>query len=205
MQPFRYSDESIDENELMFAIPSIIIGISILTLPSKIAQVTLFSDGWIPILVSGIVITIFALLGLKVANTFPNKDFYDYASLLVTKPIAFIITMGFVISFFALLTYLVGLVSFVTQRYMFTQTPMTAIGLIFLLVIIYAVSGSRVGLFRLNMLFLPIILFVFIIVGLFNVKWFEMQNILPLFQTDIKSYLTGINKSLGSFGAFSLV
>ncbi len=205
MQPFRYSDEHIDENEFMFAFPSIVIGVAVLTLPAQIANATLSSDGWISILISGILFTVFALLGLKVATSFPNKSFYDYSSHLVTKPIAIMFIFVLSLSFLMILSYSVSLVSFVTQRYMFVQTPMEAIGLIFLLVIVYAVSGSRVGLFRLNMLFLPLILLVFLIVSFFNFKYYELQNILPLFKTDIKGYLKGINKSFNAFGGFSIV
>jgi len=205
MHPFRYSDKHISENEFMFALPAIIIGISVLTIPAQIAKVTSFSDGWISILITSILVTLISLIGLKVAMAFPNKPFFDYTSFLVTKPIAYIIISIFIFSFIAFLSYLVGLVSFVTQRYLFIQTPMEVIGLIFLLVVIYAVSGSRVGLFRLNMLFLPIILFVFIIVVIFNFKWYELQNFLPLFQTDMKGYLNGINNTIGAYGGFSIV
>lgn len=205
MQLYRYSDEHISQNELMFTLPGVIVGISILTLPAQIAKVTSFSDGWISILISGVLLTIVALIGLKVATTFPNKSFYEYTSYLVTKPIAIIIMTITILTFIAILSYLISQVSFVTQRYMFVQTPMEAIGLTFLLVVIYAVAGSRAALFRLNMLFIPINLCVFTIIIILNFKWYDLTNSLPLFQTDMKGYLKGIAKSSEAFGGFSIV
>lgn len=205
MHPFRYSDEHIGENELMFALPSIIIGIATLTFPSHVAKVTSFSDGWISIVIAGILFTLFSLLGIKVATSFPNKSFFEYTSFLVTKPIAIIIMFGIILSFLSILSLVIGNVAFVTQRYLFDQTPIEVIGLIFLLVVVYAVSGSRAGVFRLNILFLPLILFAFMIVIIFNFKWYEYHNLFPLFQTNIKGYLQGIHQSFEAFGGFSIV
>src|SRR5690625_4474846 len=137
MHPFRYSDKHISENEFMFALPAIIIGISVLTIPAQIAKVTSFSDGWISILITSILVTLISLIGLKVAMAFPNKPFFDYTSFLVTKPIAYIIISIFIFSFIAFLSYLVGLVSFVTQRYLFIQTPFALIVFFFFFLFIF--------------------------------------------------------------------
>jgi len=78
MNPFKYSDEQISENELMIALPSIIIGVSVLSLPSEVAKVTKFGDGWVSILLAGIIFTFFAILAAKLAALFPEKSFKSY-------------------------------------------------------------------------------------------------------------------------------
>lgn len=205
MNPFWYSEDFIGEREFMFVLPSAIIGVSMLSLPSELAKVTSYGDGWISILLGGIMFTLIALLALKVAAYFPEKSFLDYTSFLLTKPVAIIISMIFIIIGIFVTSYIVGTVAFISQRYLFDSTPLEVLALVFLLVVVYAVSGSRVGLFRLNILFLPIILFVFIFIGLFNIQWYEATNFFPLFQTDVRDYLKGISKTIEAFSGYGII
>jgi len=205
MNSYKYSDENISENEFMIALPSIIIGVSILSLPSEVAKVTQFSDGWVSILLGGIIFTLFAVLATKLATLFPEESFFSYTSFLVTKPVAIILVFLNILVGLFISAYSVRSVAFISQQYLFNDTPMEVIALLFLLTIVYAVSGSRAGVFRLNVLFLPIILFVFLFVGLFNIQWFDPPNMLPAFQSDVKDYLNGIIKSFDTFIGFGIV
>lgn len=205
MNPFKYSDEQLSQREFMFAFPSVLIGVAILSLPSDVAKVTSFSDGWVSIFLAGIIFTLLTILGLKLAALFPGKSFLTYTSFLISRPVA--ITISIILILLAIFTtaYSLRSVSFISQQYLFDQTPMEVLALAFLLVVIYAVSGSRAGIFRLNVLFLPIILLAFIFVVFFNIKWFEVNNLLPLFKSDISEYLHGIKNTFGAYGGFYLV
>src|SRR5699024_9462259 len=79
------------------------------------------------------------------------------------------------------------------------------LGLIFLIVVLYCVSGSMAGIFRLNILFLPIILFVVLFIILFNIQWFEAVNFLPMFQTNFKSYIYGIKETFNTFVGYGII
>lgn len=205
MNSFKYSDEYISNNEFMIAIPSMLIGVSVLALPGDVATVTSFSDGWISIVISGIIFILLAVLGTKLAALFPDQSFLSYTSYLVTKPVAIVLAMINVVIALYLSAVSVRSVAFISQQYLFDRTPLEVLALLFLLVVIYAVSGSRAGVFRLNVLFLPIILVVFIFVGLMNIKWIEAENFLPLFQSDLKAYMKGIVQTYEAFTGFGIV
>lgn len=194
----------ITKREFMFALPSAIIGISILSMPASIAEVTSYSDGWISILIAGIIATLFSLLAVHVASHFPKQSFTEYAPTLVTKPIAILFTVTFIIIHILLTGFITRSVAYIAQQYLFERTPMEVLALAFLLVVIYAVAGSRIGLFRLNMLFLPIILFVFLFVGIFNINSMEISNLFPLFKTSIKGYVFGVREAFISFMGFGI-
>jgi len=204
VQHYDISNKRITNGEFTIAFPSAIIGVSVLELPSEVASVTVYSDGWISILIGGIIFSLFALLAVHVAKSFPNDSFYTYTSRLLSKPVAGFI--AFIVIVIALLTgsYILRSVAFISQQYLFDKTPMEILALSFLLVVIYAISGERIGLFRLNILFFPIIIFIFIFVGIFNVEWFELDNFLPLLKTDFKGYVNGVKKTFGSFFGFSI-
>lgn len=205
MNPIRYSDEKISNNEFMIALPSIMIGVSILSLPNELAKATSYSDGWVSIVLGGIIFTFFAVLATKVAASFSDKSFLDYTSLLLTRPVAIILvfinsSIGIFLS-----AYSVRSVAYISQQYLFDHTPMEVLALLFLLVIIYAVSGSRAGIFRINVLFLPIILITILLVGIFNAKYIDLPNLLPVFQTGIKGYLQGTKQVFELFIGFGIV
>lgn len=204
MNPYQYSDNYISEKEFICAYPSIIIGVAVLELPSLVAAETSFSDGWISIFLAGVIFTVLAILAVKVAMCFPDQSFFSYTSFLVTRPIAITISLIYVIICICLGGYITRSISYISQQYLFNQTPMEVLALCFLLVVIYAISGERVGLFRLNMMFLPIILVIFIFVGVLNIKWYDTENFLPLFQTDINGYLKGMLISSEAFIGFGI-
>lgn len=205
MNPFKYSDEYISSNELMIAIPSIMIGVSVLSLPSEVASVTSFSDGWVSILFSGMIFTIMIVLGTKLVALFPNQSFLTYTSYLVSRPVAIVLTLINVCIGISLSALSVRSAAFISQQYLFEKTPMEVLAISFLLVVIYAVSGSRAGVFRLNILFLPIILVSFLFVCVMNIKWIEVENLLPLFQTDVSGYIKGVVKTYEVFLGFGIV
>lgn len=200
-----YDDNVLSEQELLIALPSVIIGITLFVLPSEIASTTEFSDGWIAILIAGLTFMTLAWLSGKVAAAFPKQLFFTYSSTLVTRPVAaiFVFCIGVVAIF--MMAYIVRSLAFISQEYLFRQTPMEILALSFLLVVIYAVSGSRAGIFRLNILFLPIILVVYLLVILFNIRFFEMSHFYPLFKTDIQGYGKAMLHSLTSFSGFGIL
>lgn len=202
---FKFSDEQITGNEFMIALPSMMIGVAVLSLPSELAKVTLFSDGWVSIVLSGIIFTFFSILAVKLATLFPEQSFLSYTSFLVTKPVAIVLTILHVVIGLVLSAYSVRTVAYISQTYLFDHTPVEVLTLLFLLVVVYAVSGSRAGVFRLNILFFPIILVTFLFVWVFNIKWFESANFLPLFQSSVKDYMKGIVKTYDVFVGFGIV
>ncbi|WP_163539925.1 endospore germination permease [Gracilibacillus sp. YIM 98692] len=205
MNRFEYADNKFSEIEMMIAIPSFIIGVGILSLPQALASATTAMDGVFSILIAGGIVTFITWAIAKFAASFPDTTFISYASLIVSKPVAILLTFLFAIVFFSITAYQVRKIADISKQYLFDQTPVEVISLTFFLVIIYAVSGSRVGIIRLNMMFFPFILFIAIIVVIFNLNWFKFSNFLPVFQSNINDYLTGVNKSLFSFGGFGIL
>lgn len=196
MKWFGYGDPKIGEKEIFIAIPSMIISGGVLTMPNEVAKVTTGSDGWIAIVIGGIMTIFLAWLAARLAARFPGQTFLTYASAIISKPIAILIT--FIIAIVAMLTtaYVVRDIGNVAKEYMFNYTPIEVITLFFWLVVIYAVAGSRAGLFRLNMMFLPIVFVIGTSILLFNLKAFHLDNLLPVFKTDFSQYIKGINAGM---------
>ncbi|WP_080875229.1 GerAB/ArcD/ProY family transporter [Oceanobacillus timonensis] len=197
MKRFKYADERISEKEIMIAIPSIVIGVGILSMPKELASVTVGSDGWIPLLIVGLFATLITWAIAKFASGFQGQTFLTYASNIVTKPVAIILTSMFAVLSIFITAYQIRKISNISQQYLFDQTPIEVIAVTFLLVVVYAVSGSRVALFRINMMFMPIILFIALTLVVFNVGWLDIGNLMPVFQTPLNGYVEVLKNTGG--------
>lgn len=201
----KYGDGKISEKEIMIAVASIVIGGGILTLPKSLAEATTGSDGWISLAIAGLFFVFFTWMVATLAARFPHQSFYTYASLIVTKPVAIILTCLYGILYLSLSSYVIRNIAGISKNYLLQETPVEVIALAFLLVVVYAVSASRVGVIRLNMLFLPIIIFVAIFILLFNLNVFDVNNLLPVFKTSLAGYVKGFKTSVTSFLGFGVI
>ncbi|MDA1644602.1 GerAB/ArcD/ProY family transporter [Bacillus paranthracis] len=61
--------------ELTILVISNICGIGLLSLSNAIASTTLFSDGWVILLVSGLVVVIWGWISTKLITYFPQMSF----------------------------------------------------------------------------------------------------------------------------------
>ncbi|PIE93516.1 endospore germination permease [Bacillus fungorum] len=204
MKPFEYGDEEIGSRELGFAVSSTIIGIGALSMPRDIAMQTLFSDGWIILLVGGLICAFLGWFVTRVAILFPKQNFVQYTSEHLTKPVAYTISIILVLTFVALTAYEARKIAIISQTYLFSDTPIQLLSFFFLLVVVYGIAGSRAALLRLNVLFLPIVLIAIVLLSLLNINLMEINNLLPAFQTKVSQYAVGVKNSIFTFIGFEV-
>lgn len=205
MKLYKDKDGFINDRDIMFAVTSNIISISILSLPRDIAGNTISSDGWITILIGGCLAIVLAWIIAKIASSYPNQSFLTFASSLVSKPIATLLTIIFILQYVVISSFQIRGIATVSQEYLFDRTPLEVVCLAFLLVVIYAVSGSRAAIFRLNIIFFPIIIGGLLLLILVPIGAVKTENLLPVFQTDLTGYMKGTFSSLNAFLGFSIV
>jgi spore germination protein len=205
VQIFNYADESIGRKEMSFTIMSMMIGIGILTLPRNIASVTRFADGWISILVGGLLAAGFALILAFLAIRMAKDSFYRFASKTITQPLAAALTGLISVYFILFCGFETRAIASISKQYLFERTPVEAVACAFLLVVIYAVSGSRIGLIRLNALFLPLVLVIAVLLLAFSSGNFRVQEMEPFFTTGISGLAAGTRETIFSLLGFEIV
>ncbi|WP_337101479.1 GerAB/ArcD/ProY family transporter [Paenibacillus sp. YIM B09110] len=202
---WKYGDQKIDEKELMFTIGSLIIGVGILTLPRSIAKATGSPDGWLSILIAGCAVLILAWLLSRLSLRFRGRPYLEYAASIASKPAANGIAIVYASYFLMFTAYVTRSVAELSKQFLFDKTPLEVISLAFLLVLIYAVSGSRAGLIRLTVIFLPFVLIVTSIFLLLGIKQFDYHNLMPILNTDSSKVMKGAKESIFSFLGFESV
>lgn len=205
MKPFDYADAKIGTREMAITLSSVILGVGILTMPRALAESTKSSDGWISILIAGAIAIVLAWIASKLAARFPGKSFYDFTSSVVSKPAASVITAAFFIYFIGFASYETRMIANISKQYLFERTPVEAIAFAFLAVIAYSLSGTQIGLLRLNVLFLPIVLFILLFVLVTSIDLFDVENLKPLMITVPLDIIGGSKESVFSFLGFEMV
>lgn len=205
MKSFEYGDKEISSRELSFAVASVIIGVGILTLPRLLAETSHFGDGVFSILMGGVASTFFAWIIAKLSARFPKQNFYQYTQRITAKSIAILLTSIFSVYMIVLTSLSVRAISNVSKLYMFERTPIEIISLAFFLVVIYAVMGSTTAVLRLNLMFLPIIIFISVALQIMNIRFFEIGNFRPVLTTGFFDILNGGLLTTYSFLGFEII
>lgn len=181
-----------------------IFGTGIILLPRYVVQQA-DQDGWIVVVLA----TIFAVFCLYIIATlgrmFPTKSFYEYASIIVTKPIAFILSIGFVVRLILHIALELRVFGEIVSQTMLYKTPFYIICICVLLLAGYASSKgyetrARLGEILIFLVLIPITL-VFLVAA-FNVDY---TNILPVMQASPQRLLTGGFYTLSAFVGIELV
>jgi len=205
LQTFTYADEKIGKREMSFTIMSMIIGVGILTLPRNIASVTRFSDGWISIAAGGLLAGGFAMTMALLVARMSTDSFYRFASKTITKPLGSLL-IGLICLYFILFCgYETRAIASISKQYLFERTPVEAVACGFLLVVVYAVAGSRVGLIRLNALFLPLVLVIAALLLSFSVGNFRAEELPPLLTTGFSGIAAGTRDTIFSLLGFEVL
>ena len=199
------NNEFIHDKDIMFAVASYTISITILFLPRYITEHTIAADGWLTILFGGLIAMILGWLLAKIASSFPNESFLSFATYLVSKPIAIVLCVLFILQYISISSFQIREIATLSHEYLFDRTPLEVVCLAFILVVVYAASGSRVAIFRLNVLFFPFIIGGFLLLVIVSSGAIKTENLLPVFETDMKGIFEGTTSSLNAFLGFTIV
>ncbi|MUV38563.1 Spore germination protein A2 [Lentibacillus sp. JNUCC-1] len=205
MKSFEYAGGKITERELMIAVTGAVIGLGILVIPRTLAAHTNAADGLVSIIIGGVFLIIMTWLIAKFSAVFPGQTISDYGATLVGKKVAGCVVFIYGIIMMVSLALRIRLSADITKQYLFDKTPLEVLALLFLFVLVYAVGGSRIGLFRLNMLFFPFVFVIVLVVIGFNLQTMEIGNLQPVFTTDMKEYFIGFGTSALTFSGFGIL
>ena len=194
-----YDYDQIRTTDIPIIVTTMQLGVGILTLPKIVAEIMGSSDGWLVILISGIVMLgIGALIG-QVINRFPGQSLLSISNQLLGIWITRFIFLLLALIGLAYLAVVLRITGMLAKLYFFDLTPIEVLILIFALVIIYCVAGLRIAIMRICLLFLPIIIGILIIIFLFNLGHMRWDNLEPYFTADWRDIVRGTATALPSY------
>jgi spore germination protein len=167
--------------EMGMTIIAFFIGVGILTLPGALAETLDTADGWIPILIAGLLVMVTFTLYVHLQKQFPGQTLLQYLRQgTIGKWWAFSVAVLSLLYFVLTLASIARTVAFVLDMYLLDRTPSIIVVATILLVTSYAVSKGIPGVIHLNALFTPFFLGVFLVIFAFNIDNVQLDPILPL-------------------------
>lgn len=181
-----------------------IIGIGILTLPRELAEVV-GTDGWLVLIVGGVISMVIAFLHGLIIQLFPGKDFFEILEYTLTKPLAYIICIFLCTYFLVNIGLIVRIYGTVIKILLLPRTPEPLVGIMMLLTVVYLVRVGIEPMARLSNILFPITV-VFVVI-LFALSFYEadFQNLLPVFQSSPLKIIEASNIVIYSFLGFELL
>lgn len=191
--------------ELAILVICNICGIGLLSLPNTIANGTLFADGWVILLGSGLVVVILGWVSTKLSTCFPKMSFYEYTSTLVSKPVAFFVSVIAICIYLCIAAYEVRSISMIVNLYLMENTDFKIIAFCFVLILSYGLCGSRMALVQFCIVGLYIVIVALILSFMLNINNLDFTHLFPILKTPPIGYIHALKKSGFAFLGFEVV
>ena len=183
---------------------TIVIGVGILSLPSDIAMV-LNNDGWVAILIGGLIAIPFIIMIDRLFKMYPGKTFFQLGRELL-NPIFFklllIIALFYIV---VLLAYTGRIFADVMKAYLLETTPTEVIIITTLLAVSYIARSQIEVISRMAVIIYPIIIGFIIFLIVINLPNLDFTNIYPIFDIDYKMIPKGIMLALYSYAGYEFI
>lgn len=197
------NNSKISNLELRGLIVSNVIGVGVLSLPNSLAN-ALGHDGWIPIIITAILIMGLYLVYCQIFLLNPGKDFFQIGR----ENLGFF----FYVTLIIFMVYLLLLLAIVSRNlgelikiFLLQTTPIHVIIISFILASTYLASYEIDSIARAGYFIYPIIIVFAVLVVLISLPKADFTHLLPVFQTDLLSIAKGVKECLFSFYGIEIV
>lgn len=186
-------------------ISSIILGMGVLTLPRRVTEDTLGSDGWISVILAALFILFMGWVIIRLNRYYPNMTYFEYSPLILGKWIGNLTNLVFAAYLLITTGYELRGMFEVTHFYLLPTTPHEITILLMIFVGIYLMTGGIVAVARVFEILLPITLIFFFIVLATSLSVFEWNNILPVMGLGVEPVIKGIHGSALTLSGFEFM
>jgi spore germination protein len=186
--------------EMSISLIAMIVGVGILTISRSLAQELDTPDGWISIGISGLMVMVLVYLYTRLQQHFPGQNLLQFlAKGSIGKWLAKLFAIFFIIYFVTVFAFEVRTLAIVIEMYLLNQTPQEVVIASILLLSTYAVSKGTQGIIHLNIMFVPITLFIVLVMLVFNLPSFKFEELRPIMAEGIVPIITGVKLTIVSF------
>lgn len=190
--------------QLRGLIVSIMIGVGVLSMPSPLVE-HMGSDGWIAILMGGLLALLAFFLYYNIFRLYPDKDFFQIGRATVGKSIFNIFIAIFIAYNIVLLSLTIRTLGELIKIFILQTTPLEIIVLTFTITATYLASYEIDKISRASYFIYPIIILFTLITILVALPGSDISNLLPAFRTDMTGMIRGLGTTAFSFLGVEIV
>lgn len=190
-------DPKISHIQLRGLIVSNVIGVGVLALPNTLAE-PVGNNGWLIIMITGVIFIGLFVLYDKIFKLYPGKAIFEIAK----ETLGFFSYPSLIIMciYFTLTGAIVARnLGELMKVFLLQNTPIGVIILVFIMASTYLASYEIDSIARLGYFLYPIIILFTVSIIAISLPKADFTNMLPVFETDMKSIIKGIGVALFSF------
>lgn len=181
-----------------------IFGVGVTILPRRTAEFA-GQNGWVLVFFATLLAVLCTYIITSLAEIFPNDSFFDYSAKIIGKPLAWILSIGFVIKIVLNLSFELRVFGEIIKQIMLFNTPLGIVILCMLLLGAYCAGKGYETRGRIAEILIFIVLIPLIFVFSIAVTDVDFTNLKPFMQTDSISLIKGSIITLFSFSGIDFI
>lgn len=197
-------DIKISNIQVRSLIVSTVIGVGVLTLPNTLTNI-LGKDGWMVIIMSGILMIPLILLITQIFKDNPNKDYFQIGKETLGGSIFTICLLILLAHFIVLLGIITRSLGESVKAFLLPTTPIEIIIILFIIASSYISVHDIDIIARASFFIYPIIVEFTLLIVLLSIPKADFTNVLPLFQSDLSNIPKGIEETFFVFSGFEVI
>lgn len=198
------NNDKITNGQMSAIIINIILGVGILSLPRILVE-SLKTDGWVLVIVGGLLSITFVVIITKLSQMFPGKTIVEFGRGLVTPPISAIFSITYLAYFFVLGSFVVRVFGEMVKMYLLPKTPIEFIIISILIVCTYLARAGIEAIGKFSVILIPIVIVPIFLMGVILLPNMDFTNVLPVFQFKLTDLIKGIPDVFFSFAGFEVI
>ncbi|PGM55033.1 GerAB/ArcD/ProY family transporter [Bacillus sp. AFS053548] len=196
--------DQISTNQTVMLIVNFIFGAGILILPRSVTDKVKTPDGWISVIISGLIITLLVFLLVMLCKQYPNETYFQFNQKIIGKWLGISLSIIIIVYYLCLSALEVRMMAETTRLFLLQGTPTWAILIPFLWIGLYLVLGGINPIARMLELIFPITVLFFLLVIFLGIGIIEIDNLRPVLGNGIKPVLNGLKTTSLSFSGFEV-
>lgn len=180
---------SLTKTQLFFIIVQSQVGYGLISMPYIVFQESK-TDGWISVLLGGVILQAVVFIGWSLCKRFPSLTIFQISKNLMGKYVGNIINILYVIYFTLTCCILLSLFSITIKDWILPYTPGWIIKLLIISVAVY-VAKEKITVIARYLVLTTVVLFLFIILPAYSLKDSEILYLLPIGQSGLKAIFKG--------------
>lgn len=194
----------ISNEQIKALIVTIVVGVGVLSLPSDMA-VRMNNDGWLGILIGGLITIPFIILIDKLFKLYPNKNLFEIGRDTMPNILFKLFMTIFLIYNIVLLSYVIRIFADTIKTYLLETTPTEVIVFSILLATSYIARSQLEVIARMAVMIYPIIIGFIIFLIIISIPSADFSNILPIFRVDYKAIIRGVLMSIFAYSGYEFI
>lgn len=179
------------------------IGVDILNL-STVLHKAAGADGWIALLIGGLISTVFVLMILHISKRFPGEGLFDILRSIFGKTLGNVAGFGYYVYFLVVAIYLLTSYGELINQWLLPETPILILYLLLLFSALYTISGGLTVIAKV-FTFFAVILFLISVLFLFGFVEAKFIYLLPMGEASFSGYMEGIRVTIYSLSSYVLL